>query len=1265
MTLHIHLLGQFQARADEHPIAGFEQKRLQALLAYLLLSGPDPVPREQAAFAFWPDSTDAQAHTNLRNLLHRLRDVLPDSENYLQFNRHRIWWRQSDAYRLDVADFNTALVAATAAEKTEDLPATCRALEQAVAIYEGDLLPTCYDDWIMGERERLRQAFLHSLDRLVLLLERQRAYGPAIQYAQLLVRRDPLHEAAYRHLMRLHLASGDRASALRVYHACATHLRRELGVDPGTATQAVYETVLHADEAPPARAVTSQPPQAPAVTALVGREREWAQLQNAWRNAITGHPQMILLVGETGIGKTRLAEELSAWVARQQQTAAAAHCYPTEQTLAYAPVAALLRDPALAQRLAKLDAAWLTEISRLLPELAVTHPDLAAPGPMTEPWQRQRLFQALTQAILTSAVSASSEHAPLLLVIDDLQWCDPDTLDWLLYLLDTAGAAPLLVIGTACCSELNDKAPVEILRLNLERRALVTRIELGALPPAAAAELALGLAGRVLNPEEASALQREAEGNPLFIVEMVRAGLEFVAREGRTPAAKAEGESIVRDDLHPLPPRVEAAVRRRMAGLSASARELAQTAAVVGRIFTLDTLARISAHPEDTLLRALDELWRHRIVREQGATAYDFAHDKLRVVAYAELSPARRRQLHRRVAEALESSAPAPITGGEIAAQLAHHHLEAGDERKALDYLLQAGDQARIMYAHQEAVSHYERAIALQRRLGQPDAAARTLMKLGLTYHNAFDFARARETYDAGFALWRHATAAQPRLAPAAPQTLRSHWGSLTTLDPGLVGDFNTVAIVEELFTGLADHGPEAEVTPALAANWDVEDGGRRYVFHLRRGLQWSDGTPLVAADFEAGWRRVLHPATRASCASFLYDVRGARAHHNGEAADPAAIGVLAVDDLTLIVELERPAGYFPHLLANPITYPVPRHALAAYGQAWANPEHLVSNGPFILAEWQRGERMILARNPRYYAPFSGNTQRVELALENDAETIMAAYAADALDVVHLDYRFSLAERDALRERHAGDLVAVSCFGAWFLGFDPAQPPLDDPRVRQALAMAVDRELMAGAVLRGFATPATGGLVPPGMPGHVAGIGLPYDPAAGRRLLADAGYPDGRGFPTLTLVCEQTVLDQVRFLQAQWQDHLGITVALASTDWPTFLRRMESEHLAIYYSAWHADYPDPDDFLRVALQWRRTRWHDTVYAELVERARAITDPQVRLAIYAQAERRLIEQAAIVPLNYRRSFFLIKPRIVRYPASGLRPWFWQDVLIDPS
>ncbi len=1257
-TLRVHLLGGFRLEAEGEAPPAIVQPRLQFLLAYLLLHRDQPISRQQLAFAFWPDTSDAQARNNLRNLLHRLRETLPESERWIILDRQTIRWRSDPACSSDVAEFEAALAQAQQAHEEGKRGPEIEALANAVALHAGDLLSDCYDDWVAPLREQLSQAARAATAQLAALMEATGDFQAAINYIQRLLRDDPLNEATYRELMRLHLANGDRASALRIYHACASQLRRELGVDPGPATQTLHLQALQAGDLP-----APQVAPMPALPALVGRQAEWAQLQALWRRATAGHAQFALLVGETGSGKTRLAEELIALVNRRLQITAVARCLATEQTLAYAPVAALLRTPALQSRLLQLEPAWLTEISRLLPELHAIRPELTEPGPMTEPWQRQRLFQALTHAILPPKTNAGAAQAAILLMVDDLQWCDPDTLDWLRYLLEHAAAAPLLVLATACCCELASDNPVETLYLNLERRGQASRIELSLLPGPAAAELAVAAAGRDLSPVELAYLDREAEGNPLFIIEMVRAGLDL-ADPGRRPREAAAAHTTRPDD-DPLPPRVEAAIRRRLAELSPASRELAQTAAIIGRTFTVDVLAGISRLNEDALLHGLDELWRRRIIREQGATAYDFSHDKLRAVAYAGLSPVQRRVLHRRAAETLAALASTADGAGELAAQLAHHHLAAGDEQKALGYLIQAGDHTRVMHAHQEAIGYYERAIALQRRLNRLDAAARTLMKLGLTYHHALDFPRARQAYETGFDLWLHASAARPGRIPTTSQTLRSHWGSLTTLDPGLVGDFNTVVIVEELFAGLADHGPDAEVAPALAASWDVEEGGRRYVFHLRRNLCWSDGAPLVAQDFEAGWRRVLHPETKASCANFLYDVRGARAYHNGEIADPSALGVLAVDDRTLVVELEQSASYFPHLLANPVTYPIPRHVVAAYGAAWTDPEHIVSNGPFVLEKWRRGERMILGRNPRTSAPFSGNIQRVDLALENDAATVMAAYEADALDVIQLDYRFSVAERHAIRERHVGDLVSAPRFTTWFLGFDTDRPPLHDLRVRQALTLAVDREYMAGAVLHGFATPATGGFTPPGMPGHVAGIGLPYDPRAGRRLLAEAGYPDGRGFPTFTFVCERTVADQASFLQAQWQDNLGVNLTLEAVDWPTFVRRMEGERLPIYYSAWRADYPDPDNFLRVALEWRKTRWHDAEFAALIRRAQDLTDPSSRLATYAQAEHRLLAQAVIAPLNYRRAYFLVKPRITRYPISGLRPWFWQDVLINPA
>ena len=308
MTLHIGLLGRFRACADERPIVELEQRRLQTLLAYILLHSPAQIPRQQIAFALWPESTDEQAQTNLRTLLHRLRAALPGSDPCLQFDRHHVWWRQSGAYRLDVADFDAALVAATAAEKAGDLPTACQAFEQAVALYEGDLLPVCYDDWINPMRERLNQAAIRATERLTLLLEEAQDYAAAVTYAQRLIRTDPLHEAAYRHLMRLHALSGNRTGIVRVFNTCEAVLRHELGVTPDAETQAAYRAALQ-------QAAVAVPPHLPTqaagagrgnlppeLTSLVGRERDLAQA----RQLLTAH-RLVTLTGSAGVGKTRLA----------------------------------------------------------------------------------------------------------------------------------------------------------------------------------------------------------------------------------------------------------------------------------------------------------------------------------------------------------------------------------------------------------------------------------------------------------------------------------------------------------------------------------------------------------------------------------------------------------------------------------------------------------------------------------------------------------------------------------------------------------------------------------------------------------------------------------------------------------------------------------------------------------------------------------------------------------------------------------------------
>jgi DNA-binding SARP family transcriptional activator len=259
----LHLFGDFRLTVGETPVMTMDVPRVQSLLTYLVLHRHAPQSRTQLAYLFWPDTTESQAHTNLRNLLHKLRKVLPNIDSALYMDRHIVQWRSDAPWELDVLDFEGAIARADKAEQAEDHFAQRLALEQAVRVYTGDLLPGCYDEWIFPERNRLSQLFLGVLERLVRLLEEEGDYIRAISTAQRLLRHDPLHEATYRHLMRLHAASGNRAAVVQTYQSCSTILEQELAVGPSAATCQVYEQLMQREhrrvQSSPAR--SSQAPQ--------------------------------------------------------------------------------------------------------------------------------------------------------------------------------------------------------------------------------------------------------------------------------------------------------------------------------------------------------------------------------------------------------------------------------------------------------------------------------------------------------------------------------------------------------------------------------------------------------------------------------------------------------------------------------------------------------------------------------------------------------------------------------------------------------------------------------------------------------------------------------------------------------------------------------------------------------------------------------------------------------------------------------------------
>jgi oligopeptide transport system substrate-binding protein len=466
--------------------------------------------------------------------------------------------------------------------------------------------------------------------------------------------------------------------------------------------------------------------------------------------------------------------------------------------------------------------------------------------------------------------------------------------------------------------------------------------------------------------------------------------------------------------------------------------------------------------------------------------------------------------------------------------------------------------------------------------------------------------------------------------------------------------------VIAQLFSGLVEMSPEMEIVPGVARSWELMEGGRKHVFHLRDDVCWSDGAPVTAGDFEYAWKRWLDPATRAPMASLLYDVRGARSFHRGEAGREA-VEVRATDDFTLVVKLEEPTAYFLHVLAW--LFPVPRHAVGAHGMAWTEPGKIVGNGPFGLTAWRRGESMLLVRNPGYRGRFTGNVEQVELTLLTDPSGRLAMFEANDLDVLDMRY-LTPGELHDTRQRHAGEYLAGPALTTWYMGFDLSRPPFDDVRVRRAFVLATDRDTLADVIMRGVHYPARGGFVPPGMPGHSAGIGLPYDPELAREYLAEAGYPGGRGFPRVELVDRPDFQGPKEYLQGQWQANLGVKIKGESKEWATLLDRMLTDPPHIFLMAWTAAYPDPDYFLRARIPQSYCRWQNEAFERLVEKARRVTDRGERMKLYELADSILVEEAAIVPLTYGRSHLLVKPWVSRYPRSALEVAFWKDVIIKP-
>jgi DNA-binding SARP family transcriptional activator/tetratricopeptide (TPR) repeat protein len=694
--LRITVLGGVSVQLPSGETVAVPGQKAQALLGYLALRPGQAQTRDKLAALLWPDAPHERARQSLRQTLLVLRHALPAASFSEKGETVSL---DASTLEVDAREFER-LVAAGSPEL----------LERAAALYHGDLLAglggqaATFEEWLLSERERLRELALEALTKLLAHQSKSGATEHSIQTAVRLLALDPLQEAVHRALMRVFARQGRRAAALKQYQVCVGVLHRVLGTEPEAQTKQLYRDILRHElpepagvEAPPGRpmrrprpeSVRLQPELPAHDTRLIGRDSELARVRQALDQTWKGRGQVVIIVGEAGIGKTRLIEDLAADAVERGGRAVLGRSYESMQILPFGPWVNALRsgqvflDTELVDMLAP---AWRAELARLFPE--VEHAGLPAPSD-----DYLRLFESVARL-----VEQLASTQPVVLLLEDLHWADEMSLRLFSFLARRTQASPVALIATAREEELADASGLRRTLQELHREAHVAQVRLPPLSRADTMSLVRALSRAGGDAVAVTRLEEQvwntSEGNPFLVVETLRAFQEGGAAQGAATL--------------PLPERVREVIAGRLERLSDRSQGLVATAAVIGCAFEFAVLQRAAELTEREAAEGVEELVRRHVLRGVGED-FDFAHDQIRNVAYTQLLPPRRKLLHARVASALEERYKDDLERHRTA--LGRHCWEAELWDRAVTHLRQAGAQAAARSAHREAVAYFERAL--------------------------------------------------------------------------------------------------------------------------------------------------------------------------------------------------------------------------------------------------------------------------------------------------------------------------------------------------------------------------------------------------------------------------------------------------------------------------------------------------------------------------------------------------------------------------
>ena len=657
--MQVYVLGEQAVVDDAHDRPLVLSARARALVGCLVLHAGLPQSRQHLAGLIWPDSSAGQALTNLRRELHHLRRTLGEWP-VLDVTATHLCWQPHRDVRVDLLVFREERqqLLATGAEPRTAL----RHARSAIAAYAGDLLPGVEEPWAATARDQLRRECGDVCEAGIAAARLAGEPRTGLELAQRLVWLRPLDEPAHRTVMALQAELGDRAEAISTFHGLAAMLADELGVDPDPTTTEMLQRLLGGRSAAPptprAHRRSSRP-------RLVARESELARLRSCWRAARDGRPQVVLVCGMPGVGKTRLVAELVDTARGEGAVVASTVCYDSSAQMSLAPVADWLREPTFRAVASRLPLAWQAQVGRLVPR------EDGRPGPgRPDAWQRPRFFEGLAHCL-------TGGERPVLFVLDNAQWVDEDTLGFLHYLLGGITTAPVLLALTLRTGEQGPQDVPGRWLARLGPSTGVTEVDLAPLDPQGTADLVGLVNGERPEGEPLDRWHAATGGFPLYIVEAART---------------ANGASSAPTSI----------LRRRFEQAGTQAREVAALAAAWGQDFSLPLMCQASDLDDAQVVVAVDELWRLGMVRAQRDGHYDFSHDLLREVALEQVSPPRRWLLHRRLAAGLEGLNSHRLD--DVAAPLAEHYRKAGDWDRALVHSRRAAETAAGLFAHAEAI---------------------------------------------------------------------------------------------------------------------------------------------------------------------------------------------------------------------------------------------------------------------------------------------------------------------------------------------------------------------------------------------------------------------------------------------------------------------------------------------------------------------------------------------------------------------------------